>query len=202
MDKKSLAIAHRYLRKVDPVMAEMIERNGVISFSKKSQPHFHALVSAIINQQLSYKAGQTIEKRVLLKNGSRYFNTERILNIKPQQLRDCGLSMNKVRYILSLAEAVVSGELNFRKLSRKEDNIIIQELTCYPGIGPWSAEMFLMFSLRRMDVFPVGDLVIRRSLQQYYNIASDAKYTEYQLLAEKWQPYRTIASMYLWKNAD
>ena len=202
MDKNLLNVARRHFRKNDTVMAGLIKQCGPITNSHARQPHYHALVSAIINQQLSYKAGKTIEKRLLQKHGGRFFRAEKLLELKTTEIRSCGLSENKVRYICTLAQAIVDGELNFRKLVRKSDEAVRDELIQYPGIGQWSVDMFMMFSLHRPDVFPIGDLVIRRSIQRHYQLPDDAKHDKYIAIAEAWRPYRSIASFYLWKMSD
>lgn len=183
-------------------MVKIIEQCGQLATDRSKPPHYHALVSAIINQQLSVKAGRTIEKRLLDKNGGRFFRAENILELKTTAIRECGLSNNKVRYICTLAQAITDGDLNFRKLSRKKDDEVRDELIQYPGIGQWSVDMFLMFSLQRPDIFPIGDLVIRRSIQKHYQVADEAKHEEYINIAETWRPYRSIASFYLWKMSD
>ena len=202
MDKNLLNAAHRHFRKTDAIMADIVKQCGLLTLSQAKQPHYHALVSAIINQQLSYKAGQTIEKRLLAKHGGRFFRAEKLLELNAAEIRECGLSKNKVRYICTLAQAIVDGELNFRKLVRKTDNEVRDELIQYPGIGQWSVDMFLMFSLQRSDVLPIGDLVIRRSMQQHYQLDDDVKHDKYIAIAEAWRPYRSIASFYLWKMSD
>ena len=183
-------------------MADIIKQSDPIALSTNTSPHYHCLVRAIINQQLSVKAGRTIEKRALLKNGGRYFNAEKILKLKNSILRECGLSHNKIRYVHTLAKAIVDGELNFRKLTKQNDETIRSTLMEYPGIGQWSADMFLITSLHRQDIFPVGDLVLRKSMQRHYQIPDTAKYDNYHAIANTWQPYRTIASFYLWKNSE
>lgn len=202
MHEISLDTATSHLVETDRVMARLIGRCGIVTPAKTRQPHYHALVSAIVNQQLSYKAGQTIEKRLLLKSGGRHFNAENILALEEVEMRKCGLSANKVRYIYTLAKAIVDGELNFRKLARQTDDRVRDVLIQYPGIGQWSVDMFLMFSLRRPDIFPVGDLVIRRSMQQLYHLPDAARPGEYHAIADAWRPYRTMASFYLWKMSD
>jgi DNA-3-methyladenine glycosylase II len=202
MDKDLLNAAHRHFIKTDKVMAKIIRQCGPVSISKSKPPHYHALVSAVINQQLSVKAGRTIEKRLLDKHGGRFFRAENILQLKTTVIRECGLSNNKVRYISTLAQAITDGELNFRKLSRKTNDDVRDVLIQYPGIGQWSVDMFLMFSLQRADVFPVGDLAIRRSMQQYYQLAEKTSHDKYISIADAWRPYRSIASFYLWKTSD
>jgi len=202
MDKNIPKAAHHHFRKKDKVMAKIIERCDPITLRKSKPPHYHTLVSTIINQQLSVKAGRTIEKRLQNKHGGRFFSAEKMLELKTTTIRECGLSNNKVRYICMLAQAITEGELNFRKLSRKNDEDVREELIQYPGIGPWSVDMFLIFSLQRTDIFPVGDLVIRRSMQQNYQLADNAKHEKYISIADAWRPYRSIASYYLWKISD
>lgn len=202
MDKNLLIAAHRHLQKKDKVMAKIIKQCAPVTLKKSKPPHYHALVSTIINQQLSVKAGRTIEKRLLDKHGGRFFRAEKILELKTTTIRECGLSNNKVRYICTLAQAITDGELNFRKLSRKSNEDVRDELIQYPGIGPWSVDMFLMFSLQRTDIFPVGDLVIRRTMQKNYQLADNTKYDKYISIADAWRPYRSIASYYLWKTSD
>lgn len=199
MDIKLLNMAKRHLRKSDNVMLKLIEQLSPITFTKTRQPYFQALVRAIINQQLSVKAGTTIEKRVQLKHGGRYFNAERLLRLRSTTLRQCGLSNNKVCYLRTLAKAIIGGELNFRKLVKLDDDAIRNVLIKFPGIGQWTADMFLITSLQRPDVFPIGDLVLRKSMQRYYQLADDTIYDQYVAIAAAWQPYRTIASVYLWK---
>ncbi len=199
MDKPLLDTATKHLSRIDKVMAKIIKQCSPITPSTTKPPHYHALVSAIINQQLSVKAGRTIEKRLLTKHGGRFFNAEKILTLKTTTIRECGLSKNKIHYIRTLAQAITEGELNFRKFSQKSDDDIRNELIKYPGIGSWSVDIFLISSLRRADVFPIGDLVIRKTMQQHYQLTDDTQYDKYITIAEAWRPYRTVASFYLWK---
>jgi len=199
MDSLLLNRAKRHFRKTDKVMARLIE-SVELTFSKNSRPHYHSLVRAIISQQLSVKAAATIEKRLQVQHGGRYFKAESILKLKTATMRECGISHKKIHYIQTLAQAIVNGELNFRRLTKLDNAAVSETLIQYPGIGQWSADMFMINSLRRVDVFPVGDLVIRQSMQQHYKIPSDAKYDKYISIADAWQPYRTIASFYLWRN--
>jgi len=199
MDTKRLNTAIQHLKKSDKVMARIIKHIGPITIAKTSSSHFHTLVRAIINQQLSVKAGRTIEKRILIQQGGRYFNAQRMLTLTETKLRACGISFKKIHYIHSLSRAITKGELNFRKLAQQDNESIRTALIQYPGIGPWSADMFLISSLRRPDVFPVGDLVVRKTMQKYYRISEDSKYESYISIAQKWHPFETIASLYLWK---
>jgi len=123
------------------------------SLRRKAPSYFHALISTIINQQLSVKAAATIEKRVLSKQSGRVFNADKLNHLSQTSLKQCGLSQNKIRYVKTLAKAVVDKKLNFRKLVLQDDETIREQLISYPGIGQWSADIFLMSGLGRGDVF-------------------------------------------------
>jgi len=202
MDKSLLNTAKQHLRKTDSVMLRLTKEAELPTPSASGQPHYHALVRAIINQQLSVKAGRTIEKRLLNAQGGRYFNAVKLLQLKATALRECGISHNKIRYIHTLAQAITDGELNFRKLAKQDDDRVRDTLTRYPGIGQWSADMFLISSLRRPDVFPIGDLVLRKAMQRHYQLPDSTNQETYVSIAEAWRPYRTIASYYLWTSTD
>jgi len=199
MNSALMGAAVRHLRKKDKIMSALISQHGPITIRTTRPPHYHGLVRAIINQQLSVKAGQTIEKRLQQAQGGRHLNAERILQLKPSAMRHCGLSGNKIKYIRTLAEAVCTGELNFRKLARQDDDEVRNTLIQYPGIGQWSADIFLMTALQRTDILPIGDLVLRKSMQKHYQLGHDEKHEHYLSIASSWQPYRSIASFYLWK---
>jgi len=189
-----------HLSQSDKVMQGIIKNTEPVCVTNSKTTYFHALVCTIINQQLSVKAAATIERRVLEKQGGRAFNAGKLFNLDEQSLRACGLSYNKIRYIKTLAEAVANKELNFRKLVSQDDEMIRNTLTGYPGIGQWSADIFLMSGMGREDIFPVGDLIIRKSIQHHYSIADNSHYEDYIAIAANWRPYRTIASYYLWKS--
>jgi len=201
LDEITLAKAIRYLKKSDPVMAELIKTCAPLSIASKRSNHYHALVRTIVNQQLSIKAGATILQRVLDLQGGRVLSATKIDSLKDNALRKCGLSKNKLRYIRAITSAVVDKELSFIRLAKQDDEIVISELTQYPGIGQWSAEIFLMSSLSRPDVLPVGDLVLRKSMRKHYRLDSDCPLQDYLDVAQPWRPYRTVASRYLWSAA-
>ena len=198
MDNALLLKAKRHLCRKDPVMAKVIKSCQPWSFNNnksiKKPNHFHTVVKTIINQQLSVKAAQTIHDRLLAKQGGGIFNASKLQNLSDTVIRQCGLSRNKIRYIRAIAMAVINKELNFKKLERLENNLIIESLVKYPGI--------LIISFKRLDVLPLGDLIIRKSMQQHYNLDTNTSYDEYQEVARAWQPYRTIASRYLWASAS
>ncbi len=205
MDRNLLLKANRHLRKNDPVMAGLIKAYQPFSFDNnktiKNPNHYHALVRTIISQQLSVKAAQTIQDRLLKKQGGRLFNPKKIHSLSDVEIRQCGLSKNKVRYLQTISLAIIDKELKFSQLEKLEDAEIIERLIQYPGIGIWSAEMILMISFKRLDVLPLGDLIIRKTMQQHYHLDESTNYDDYREIAKAWQPYRTIASRYLWASA-
>ncbi len=201
MHSATLTQAKRHLRKADPVMARLIDLHDPYSSARdqaRRPPYFHTLVQSIINQQLSVKAARTISERLRRSQGGGPFNAARLLALRPTTLRGCGISNNKVRFIHTLARAQRSGDLNFRSLVRADDDTVRAVLTQYPGIGHWSADMFLMFGLHRPDVLPLGDLALRKSFQRLYRLADNAGDNVYLEIASLWRPYRTVASRYLW----
>jgi DNA-3-methyladenine glycosylase II len=160
------------------------------------RPYFWLLASAIIAQQVSGAAARTINGRVrALYPEERYPSPAAILTTSPQALRGAGVSRQKTRYLLALAEAFENGELKGVRFSRLSDEEIVQRLTAVVGIGRWTAEMFLIFSMRRRDVFPVDDLGIRKGMEKLFGVSGVAEMVE---RAERWRPYRTVASLYIW----
>ncbi len=205
MEKSIILKANRHLKKSDTVMAGLIKNYQPFSFDDTkiiTKPnHFHVLVRTIISQQLSIKAAETIQSRLLKAQGGRVFNVKKLALLSDKLVRECGISKNKIRYIRTIIQAVVDKKLNFKKLEKLDDTAILECLVKYPGIGPWSAEIILMAAFQRLDVLPIGDLIIRKSMQHHYDLTNNSSYDEYYEIAKAWQPYRTIASRYLWASA-
>ena len=145
-------------------------------------------------------AGRSITARVkALLDGARFPRPEDFLSVTAQQLRDAGVSRQKARYLHALAEAFHTGELAGVRFSRLSDEEILRRLTAIVGIGRWTAEMFLMFSMRRPDIFPIDDLGIRRGMEIFFGVDEREEMVQ---RAEPWRPYRSLASMYLWRAQD
>jgi DNA-3-methyladenine glycosylase II len=196
------AAALEHLRTADPVMADMIERWGPLHLSR-TDDYFFTLVDAIASQQLSGKAAATIVGRIrALVPGKERIEPSDILALPDQALRDAGLSWSKVGYIKDLAERVDSGRVHLGRISEMEDEEIINELVAVKGIGRWTAEMFLIFSLARPDVLAVDDLGIRAGMKRLYALPDLPKPTQMREIGEPWRPYRSYASLYLWRSAD
>jgi len=192
------AIAH--LKRVDPVLADVITRVGRCTLSPRTEwTHFDALVRSIVYQQLSGKAAATIHGRVLGLVGDGAEAPRKIVATSHDALRAAGLSTAKARYVRNLAEHVLDGSLPVQSLHELSDDEIIGALTQVKGIGRWSAQMFLMFRLGRPDVLPELDLGVQKGIQKAYRLRRLPTPKQVLRRGEKWAPYRTIASWYMWR---
>ncbi len=192
------AILH--LRSRDPILAAIIERVGPCVLLKR-EPTFETLARSITFQQLHGKAALSIFNR-LRKAVGRRFTAGAFLRLNEVELRACGLSRQKMASLTDLAERVIRKEVSFRKLERFGDDEIIAMFSQVRGVGVWTAQMFLMFALERPNVLPLGDYGIRNAVRQAYGLAAMPKPAELQKIAEKWDPYCTVASWYLWRSLD
>jgi DNA-3-methyladenine glycosylase II len=193
------------LRAGDPILAGLIDAAGPLPDARDGRPdredHYGALVRAIVGQQLSVSAARAIYGRLTARFEDRPPTPQEILDDEPEELRAAaGLSRAKVGYLRSLAEHVISGELELERLHELSDDEVIAELTAVKGIGEWSAHMFLMFHLERPDVLPVGDLGIRRAIERAYALDALPDAATIERLAEPWRPHRTLACRYLWRS--
>ncbi len=193
-----------HLASADPVMSRLIKEWGPLSITASPQDdYFFTVLDAIASQQLSSKVAATIVGRIrALVPGQDTPTAEQIFAIPDQTLRDVGLSWAKVSYIKDLAKRVVSGELDLVHVSQMDDEEIIKELVAVKGIGRWTAEMFLLFSLGRPDVFAVDDYGLRAAMKRLYNLPDLPKPAPMREIAEPWRPYRSYASLYLWRSLD
>jgi DNA-3-methyladenine glycosylase II len=194
-----------HLRGADPVLAALIEAAGPLGDARDGRPdrddHYGALVRSITGQQLSVLAARAIYARLTARFGGRAPTPSEILADEPEQLRAAaGLSRAKVAYLRSLAEHVLSGELELHRLDELPDEEVIAELVAVKGLGLWTAQMFLMFHLERPDVLPVGDLGIRRALERAYALDELPAPDAMERIAEPWRPHRTLACRYLWRS--
>lgn len=181
----------------DPELRAIMKRVGPVELRAR-RPYFWLLASAIIAQQVSGAAARTITGRVrALYLDERYPKPASILATSAQALRGAGVSRQKARYLRALAEEFERGGLHGVRFSRLSDDEIIERLTAVVGIGRWTAEMFLIFSMRRRDVLPVDDLGIRKGMDQLFGASQVPAMIE---RAELWRPYRTVASLYIWKS--
>jgi DNA-3-methyladenine glycosylase II len=165
--------------------------------------HFHALARAIIYQQLSGKAAKTIHDRVCALRGSARFPTPaELLELEVGHMRSAGLSAAKVLALRDLAEKVDSGAVPLTRIARLSDERIIESLVEVRGIGEWSAQMFLLFRLGRLDVMPTADLGVQEGLRRLDGLAERPRPKEVLARSEVWRPLRSVASWYMWRMCD
>jgi len=195
--------ALKHLAKHDPILGELIAKYPAPAFAKHAN-YYQELVESIIGQQLSVKAAQTIRSRFVALFDNTFPTPEQILEKSIEDLRAIGLSRPKVSYIQDLALKVLEGEVKFDHLDAMTNDEIVAELTRVKGIGVWTVHMFLMFCMARLDVLPTGDLGIRNGIMKLYGLDHLPEPQEVELLAEAngWQPYASIASVYIWKSLD
>lgn len=189
-----------HLKKVDPVMATIIQRVGPCQFAVR-EPTFETLARSIAFQQLNGRAAATIFDRVR-KAAGRRFTARAFLKLTPEQLRACGLSKQKTASLRDLAARVERGEIKFRKLVDLQDEEVIATLSQVRGVGVWTAQMFLMFALKRPNVMPLADLGIRNAVRKAYGLEDLPRAGDLSKFAEKWQPYCSVASWYLWRSLE
>lgn len=191
---RSVDTAFEHLRS-DPALSELIEEIGCLNLEKSEQP-FKRLVVSIVNQQLSTQSAAAIRERLFEKFEIR---PENLVEAEAEDLKSVGLSRQKVDYLKSAAERFIEDDLSLSKFEKMSDNEVIEELTQIHGVGVWTAKMFLIFVLAREDVFPVEDLGIRRGMETLYGEMSRGEMKD---KAESWKPYRSFASLYVWKSVD
>jgi DNA-3-methyladenine glycosylase II len=186
--------AIKHLKK-DPVMAKIIEGTGPYRMVY-GEPRFENLVRSIVSQQLNGKVARVIFARLHEAVGEPELTPAGVLRLRPERMRKLGLSAGKTLYIRELAKHTKRGTVVFEQLPELADADVIERLTQVKGIGVWTAQMFLMFSLRRADVLPVGDLGIRMAMKTAYGLKELPKPTEMEEIAAAWRPYH-VSSMYL-----
>ena len=194
-------LAVKYLSR-DNDLKTLIDHYGVITL-KRRRNYFKSLLRSIIHQQLSSKAAGTIENRFLeLYNASRYPSPEEVLKTPAEVIQNVGISRMKTEYIRGLAKVIVDRDIRLDKLTELSNDEVGTVLKQVRGIGQWTVDMFLIFSLNRPDVFPLNDLGIQKGLMLFLG---RAKYLDRESMlsySEKWKPYRTLVSLYLWKIVD
>ncbi|PYV60771.1 MAG: DNA-3-methyladenine glycosylase 2 family protein [Acidobacteria bacterium] len=219
-----------HLKKSDPAMRSIIERIGACKM-QFGEPTFHSLAEAIVYQQLNGKAALTIFKRFAALAGEP-LTPAGILKLTPEQLRSVGLSKQKSSYLFDMSERADRGDLDFSRLSEMSDDEVIEHLTQVKGVGVWTAHMFLIFTLRRPNILPVGDFGVRMAMYKHYLEKKAAKNghgsphplktansgtpvkkgpkrkivlpkpEQMEKIAKRWEPYRSIACWYLWQSLD
>lgn len=191
-----------HIRKVDPILYGVLEKIDTIKSLIRSNNYFADLCEAIINQQLSEKVGSVIFNRFRKLFPKGKITAAKLLKLKDEEIRKIGTSGNKEKFMKELAKKVHAREVNLERLKHLENEEVITELIKLNGIGRWTAEMFLMFSLGREDIFSYGDLGLRRAIQKLYNMQKEPTKKEAEEISLKWSPYRTYACRVLWRSLE
>jgi DNA-3-methyladenine glycosylase II len=192
-----ISAATTYLSDCDPIMRASIERVGDCKLTPNPDV-FDALVDSIISQQISVKAADAIMGRVRAALPGGLVTPEALAAFDFEALRALGLSSPKARYIQNLIEHIVGGQLQLEQLSTMDDEEVVQQLTAVKGIGRWTAEMILIFTFGRPDVLPVDDLGFAAGVHEAYQLAARPTAKELRVYGERWRPYRTFATWYMW----
>jgi len=200
-DPELLKQATRHLRRRDPVLRPVIKRVGPVTM-KLEKNRFQALVRSIIAQQISGKAARSIGQRLHELVKPRRLTPELIAAIPIERLRAVGLSPQKASYLHDLAARVADGRVRLSRAHRMTDEEVIEELIQVKGVGVWTAQMFLIFSLGRPDVFPHGDFGVRAAIRNLYGLADLPNREQSFAIAEPWRPYASIAAWYCWRSLD
>ncbi len=200
-DARAFKAGYAHVRKSDPQLKPILDARGVLKFKPEGEP-FESLVESILSQQLAGSAASAIIKKVrgLFPDGE--LEAKRVHRIDSRRLRSAGVSPQKLTYLKDLSARVVEGRLDLAALESMPDDEIIEVLDEVKGIGPWTVHMFLIFTLGRPNVLPVDDYGIRMSVQRVYGLRELPKKGDIEKLAERWHPYCTVASLYLWHAKD
>jgi len=197
-----MKVETKALIKIDPRFERLADEFGFPNYEEEKD-YFESLVRNIVYQQLSGKAASTIFSRFIKLFESKSFPLPKdILKMKRETLRGVGLSNQKVTYITDLCQKCESGELDFSLINTLDDMEVSTQLIQVKGIGQWTADMFLMFTLNRKDVFPLGDLGVKKGVQILESLKDLPTEKDMAKISEKWKPYRTIAAWYMWKLVD
>lgn len=200
-DSGEVEKAIKRLTKADPVLGKVIRRVGDFAL-KTEKGGYEILVRSILSQQISIAAARTIRTRLQALLPSKKIRAEDIHALSDEQLQSVGISQQKRTYLRDLTRCTLDGTICFRRLKNKPDDDAIEELVQVKGIGRWTAQMYLMFSLGRPDVFAVGDLGIRNAMKSLYALNENPTIVELESIARIWAPHRSIASWYLWRALD
>jgi DNA-3-methyladenine glycosylase II len=193
--------ARRHLMRVDPIIGRIVKDVGPLDLRRRGTP-YQSLFRALLYQQLAGAAAAAIERRLLALYGDRVPEPAELLATSPEALRAVGLSRQKASYLHSLAGHFANSTVSSRKLGTLPDEEVIAHVTQIKGIGRWTAEMLLLFSLGRPDVLPVGDLGVQKAVQDAYKLDTLPNPATMIEIAEPWRPYRSAASWYLWRSRD
>lgn len=194
----NFSIAEQFLIEADPILGEVIQRNGDL-VPRPQRSYYEALARSIIGQQISVRAAANIFARFEQVTELR---PEFAVELSAEQIKLIGLSGQKASYLQDLARHFVTDPAVYDHLDTLDDQAVVDELTRVKGIGVWTAQMFLMFTLRRPDVFAPGDRGLQLAIERLYNLPAKTSQSQLEVFAERWQPHRTTASLHLWQSLN
>lgn len=201
MAKLTIAHATAELARVDPIMRSLVERKPAARFRRRGRDHFSSLVHAIVYQQLAGRAAETIHGRLVDALGGEV-SVEAVLRRRSATLRKAGLSAAKEASIRDLAKKVGAGVVRLDSIARLGDEAVVKELVQVRGIGRWTAEMFLIFQLGRLDVWPVSDFGVRKGYMLAYGGDAMPSTRELEEAGERFRPFRSLAAWYCWRATE
>lgn len=201
MTENHWQVAEDYLRKADAVLEPLIDHYSPCRLTP-AQNYFDTLCESIICQQISVKAAESIMRRFHALFPEEKAVAEILIQLDTEVLRGAGLSPQKVKYVRDLTEKVLAGELDLEHVEDFSNEEIERQLLKVKGIGPWTVTMFLIFALNRTDILPVGDLGVRKAMQNLYNLPDLPTPDEMRGIARPWHPYESVASWYLWRSLE
>jgi DNA-3-methyladenine glycosylase II len=199
--ERTFRLGANHISRVDPKLRQLVKKHGPIEFTTGDDP-FESLVEAIISQQLNGRAARMIFGKLKALLHTDIIDAPSLHKVSASRLRKVGVSPQKIRYLRDLSSRVVRGKLNLENLKNMPDDEVIQILDEVKGIGPWTAHMFLLFTLGRPDVLPVDDLGIQTSIRKVYSLRQLPDGKRIQKIAKNWHPYCSVASLYLWHSKD
>ena len=200
---EQLKLAQKHLAKNDKYLASVIKQHGPCQI-KPHTDHYGQLARSIVGQQCCVKAAQTIFLRFQAEFGGKTPRPEQLITTDDEVLRGLGLSYAKASYVKDLAARVLDKRLDLAHIATMPNDQLIEQLTAVKGIGEWSAHMFMIFGLGRLDVLPVGDLGVRKAMMQLYDLKALPDPATCVTIANngKWHPYESVAAWYLWRSLD
>ena len=200
-DARVFRRGYDHIRSRDPVLGRVLENHGIFKFEPEGDM-FEALVESILSQQLAGPAANSIIRKVRALYPDGKLEPETLYRTPARKLRSAGVSPQKLSYLKDLSKRVSKGRIDLEALREMEDEEVIRILDEVRGVGPWTVQMLLIFTLGRPNVFPVDDLGVKKGIQQVYSLKETPKRAEMEKLAESWHPYKTVASLYLWRHKD
>ncbi|MDA4136759.1 MAG: DNA-3-methyladenine glycosylase 2 family protein [Thaumarchaeota archaeon] len=200
-DSKEFRKGFDHIKKNDPKLGRVLEKHGLIKFKPQGEL-FESLVESILSQQLASASADSIIRKVRALYPEGKLEAVAMSKTPSRKLRSSGVSPQKLTYLKDLSTRVAKGKIDLESLREKDDEEILTVLDEVRGIGPWTVQMLLIFTLGRTDVMPVDDLVVRKAIQRLYSLEEMPKKADVERLSENWKPYRTVASLYLWRHKD